>query len=237
VVSNDSSVVVGISCYLEQVRFGVWDVAAAVLQRGYVDCVAAAGATPVLLPPAGTWGRAELSRLDGLVLAGGPDIDAARFGQQPHPRADRPRTERDAAELRMLDAALHSGIPVLGVCRGLQVINTAFGGTLRQHLPDDLGSTEHRPQVGRFGRVQVKVAPDSRLAGLIGESLTVSCHHHQGIDRLGAGLTPVAWAHDGSIEAVEGSDGFLLGVQWHPEEDSTDVRLFQALVEAAKGTG
>jgi putative glutamine amidotransferase len=234
--SNGSEVLIGISCYLEQARFGVWDVPAALLPRGYLDCVVAAGGTPVLLPPGGEWSGALLSRLDGLVLAGGPDIDATRYGQQRHPDADPPRTERDTTELRLLDAALERAMPVLGVCRGVQVLNVGLGGTLRQHLPDDLGSTDHRPELGRFGQVDVAVAPQSRLAGLVGDRLKVSCHHHQGIDRLGAGLIPVAWAADGSVEAVERSgDGFVLGVQWHPEEDTTDVRLFRALVAAARG--
>ncbi len=136
----------------------------------------------MLLPPVGSWGVAEMSRLDGLVLAGGPDID----------------------------------------------------GNLRQHLPDDVGNTDHLPVRGTFGRMEAKVAPDSRLAGIVGQQVTVSCHHHQGIDRLGEGLVPVAWAPDGSVEAVElPGAGFVVGVQWHPEEDTVDRRLFGALVASA----
>lgn len=213
--SNGSRPLIGIGCYLEQARFGVWDTPAALLSRGYLDCVVAAGAAPVLLPPVGSWSPAEVSRLDGLVLAGGPDIGS--------------RIDRDRAEFQLLDAAREIGMPVLGVCRGMQLINTVLGGTLHQHLD----RPEHLPTPGTFGRVEVKVAADSRLAGIIGERVTVSCHHHQGVDRLGPGLAPVAWAPDGTIEAIElPGDEFLVGVQWHPEEDTVDRRLFQALVAA-----
>jgi putative glutamine amidotransferase len=233
--SSGSDVLIGIACYLEQARFGVWDVPAALLGRGYLDCVVAAGATPVLLPPVGSWSGDAVSRLDGLLLAGGPDLDPASYDQPPHPETGRPRSERDATELALLDAALRTGVPVLGVCRGMQVLNVGLGGTLYQHLPERLGHTEHLPTPGVFGRVRVKVAPDSRLAGYLGHEVEVSCHHHQAVDALGAGLVPVAWAGDGSVEAVElPGERFAMGIQWHPEEDTTDIRLFEALVRAAR---
>lgn len=233
-MASSDSKLIGISCYLERVRFGVWDVPAALLQRTYVDSVVAAGGMPVLLPPVGSWGAAEVSRLDGLILAGGADIDPARYGEQALATTGQPRPDRDSLEFALFDAARKAGIPVLGVCRGMQVMNIALGGNLRQHLPADLGNAGHLPVPGTFGRVDVKVDPDSRLAGIIGQELTVSCHHHQGVDRLGAGLVPVAWAPDGSVEALElPGDEFVLGVQWHPEEDTVDFRLFQALVAAA----
>jgi putative glutamine amidotransferase len=231
---NGSRPLIGISSYLEQVRFGVWDVPAAVLYRGYVDGVVAAGGVPVLLPPVGQWGAAEVSRVDCLVLAGGPDLDPAHYDQEPHRRAGRPRPERDVIELALLHAALETGTPLLGVCRGMQVLNVGLGGTLHQHLPEVLGITDHLADSGRFGQVKVAVAEDSRLAGIVGQDVGVACHHHQGIDRLGRGLVPVGWAADGSIEAVElPGERFVLGVQWHPEVDADDVRLFRALVEAA----
>jgi putative glutamine amidotransferase len=233
VASNGSRPLIGISSYLEQARFGVWDVPAALLHRGYLDGVVAAGGVPVLLPPVGQWGVAEVSRVDGLVLAGGPDLDPVHYDQTPHPRAGRPRPERDATELALLDAALETGTPVLGICRGMQVLNVGLGGTLHQHLPDDLGITDHLPTPGQFGQVKVAVAEDSRLAGIVGRDVGVSCHHHQGIDTLGSGLVAVGWAADGSIEAIElPGEPFVLGVQWHPEEDTEDPRLFRALVEA-----
>jgi putative glutamine amidotransferase len=237
VASNGSSALIGISCYLEQARFRQWDVPAAVLAQTYLDCVTAGGGTPVLLPPVGSWGPAEVSRLDALVLAGGPDVDPARYGQEPDERTDRPRVQRDEAELRLLDAALETGTPVLGVCRGMQLLNIALGGTLHQHLPDGLGHTDHAPAVDGYGLVEVTVSSSSRLSGIIGDQVGVRCHHHQGIDRLGAGLAAVAWARDGSVEAVERpGNGFVLGVQWHPEQDATDVRLFRALVAASRGS-
>lgn len=241
--SDATSPLIGISCYLEQTRYGVWDTPAAVLPRGYLDGVVAAGGMPVLLPPVGRWGAAQLSRLDGLLLAGGPDIDPARYHQPAHPRGGRPRPERDAAELEMLDAALLNGLPVLGVCRGMQVLNIALGGTLRQHLPDVVGNADHLPVPGTFGRVEVKIDPDSGLAGVLGDEVTVSCHHHQSVDRLGRDLRPVGWAADGTLEAVELPGAkFVVGVEWHPEggydvegpEESIDWRLFDALVEAAR---
>ena len=232
-VSNGSKLI-GISCYLERVRFSVWDVPAVLLPKTYVDCVVAAGGVPVLLPPVGSWGAAEVSRLDGLVLAGGADIEPARYGEQALATTGKPRPDRDSVELELFDAARKSGVPVLGVCRGMQMINIGLGGNLRQHLPKDLGNMDHLPVPGAFGRVEVKVAPDSRLGGIIGQQVTVSCHHHQGVDRLGQGLVPVAWAPDGSVEAVElAGDDFVVGVQWHPEENTVDTRLFQALVAAA----
>jgi putative glutamine amidotransferase len=236
-VVSSGSKLIGISCYLEPARFGVWDTVAALLPRSYVDGVAAVGATPVLLPPAGAWDARLVSRLDGLLLAGGPDIDPARYGQKTHPSAGAPRRMRDHIEFELLDAARESGVPVLGICRGMQLINIALGGDLHQHLPDELGHSDHLATPGKFGEVDVKVAPGSRLERILGEQVFVSCHHHQGVDRLGAGLVPVAWAEDGSVEAIElpGED-FLVGVQWHAEEHTRhgpDHRLFEALVAAA----
>jgi putative glutamine amidotransferase len=232
--SRSSRPLIGVSCYLEQTRFGVWNIPAVVLPRGYADGVLAAGGVPMLLPPVGHWDVADVSRLDGLVLAGGPDVDPARYHQAAHERTAPLRPERDGVELRLAAAALEIGLPVLGVCRGMQVLNIALGGTLRQHLPDVVGSSDHLPTPGVFGRIEVKLAPDSRVAEAIGHQVTVSCHHHQALDRLGRGLTPVGWAPDGTVEAVElPGDAFAVGVQWHPEEDTTDARLFEALVVAA----
>jgi putative glutamine amidotransferase len=232
-VASNASKLIGISCYLEQVRFSVWDVPAVLLTKTYVDRVVAAGGVPVLLPPVGSWGVVELSRLDGLVLAGGADIDPASYGEKALSTTGQPRPDRDSVEFQLLDAALRAHIPVLGVCRGMQLLNIALGGNLHQHLPNELGNADHLPVPGTFGRVQVKIAPDSRLSGILGQEVAVSCHHHQGVDRLGSGLVPVAWAPDGSVEAVELSgEQFVVGVQWHPEEDGSDVRLFRALVAA-----
>lgn len=225
---------IGISTYLERTRFGVWDLPAAVLPRGYLDGVVAAGGTPVLLPPAGDRTPAQLSRMDGLVIAGGADIDPSRYGATREPATGPPRPDRDTAEWALIEHALTLGIPLLGVCRGMQLLNVVLGGTLHQHLPQVVGNTDHLPRPGTFGRVRVKIAPDSRLAGILGEPVEVHCHHHQSLDRLGTGLVPAAWAGDGTVEAVELADRFVVGVQWHPEADGADRRLFEALVGEAR---
>jgi len=233
---------VGISAYSEQARWGVWDLEAMVLPRRYPDRVAQAGGIPVLLPP--TAGIEDaLSRLDCLVLSGGGDIDPARYGAQRRLETTSVRGDRDEAELALLKTALAARMPILGICRGMQLINVAFGGSLHQHLPDVVGHDEHAPKPGAFGSHQVKVAPGSRLAEILGHTdldvhlpADVPTHHHQGINRLGAGLTATAWAADGTIEAFELDPAecpFGVAVQWHPEAGD-DLRLFHALVDAAR---
>ncbi len=226
--------VIGLSAYSEPAQWAVWQAPAVLLPASYVRQVAGAGGLPVLLPPLP--GVAETVRhLDGLILTGGGDIEPGRYGAAPHPRTTRVSEQRDAAELELLHAALDAGLPVLGVCRGMQLLNVARGGTLRQHLPEDTG---HAPQPGTFGSHPVRVAPGTRLAAILddGEAgLQVPTAHHQAIGALGDGLAATAWAQDGVVEAVElgaEADPFVLAVQWHPEV-STDRRLITALVAAA----
>jgi gamma-glutamyl-gamma-aminobutyrate hydrolase PuuD len=235
VVSSGSSPrpLVGITAYGERARYGVWDNAAVLLPRTYPDVVVAAGGVPVLLPPV-LESAAAVDRLDAVVLAGGPDVGPDRYGATPHPRTGEPRPERDAAELAVLHRALERGIPVLGVCRGAQVLNVGLGGTLVQHVPDAVGHSGHNPSPGVFGTVEVALEPGSRVAAALGSAATVRCHHHQALDRLADGLVVTGRATDGLVEAVELADvPFVVGVQWHPEEDATDVRLMAALVTAA----
>ncbi|RSM62192.1 gamma-glutamyl-gamma-aminobutyrate hydrolase family protein [Kibdelosporangium aridum] len=234
-VSNGSRVpLIGITTYLEQAKFGLWELPSAVLMRSYLDSIVAAGGMPVMLPPVGRWLPEHMSHLDGLVLSGGADIDPSRYGQAPHAATGTLRLERDTSEFGLFHLALEADVPVLGVCRGLQLINIALGGTLHQHVPEVAGSDSHNPSPGVFGTNDIKLAPDSVVANLVGEQTIVHCHHHQAIDQLGSGLTAVGWAQDGTIEAVELAEaGFVIGVQWHPEENHTDVRLFQGLVQAA----
>ena len=232
--------VIGLSTYAEPTRWAAWHLPAALLPFNYAEQVAAAGGVPVLLPPVSGI-AAAVGRLDGLILTGGGDIDPAAYGAAAHPRTGRVSAERDRAELDLLAAALAAGLPVLGICRGLQLLNIARGGTLHQHLADLEQATDpaHTPQPGVFGSHQVRVAAGSMLAGILEADppLTVPTAHHQAIDRLGAGLTATAWAADGIIEAAELTDGehhpFVLAVQWHPEAGD-DPRLFQALVAAAQ---
>lgn len=222
---------VGLTCYGERAGFGVWDLDAALLPRSYVDMVVAAGGVPVLLPSV-AGAEAAVDALDALVVTGGADLDPARYGAARHPCTGPARTERDGAELTMLRRALDRGIPVLGVCRGLQVLNVALGGTLVQHLPDAVGHDGHNPCPGVFGTTSV--AAEGRVGAAVGARLRVQCHHHQGVDRLGDGLVVTARAADGAIEAVElASARFVVGVQWHPEQDAADCRMFEALVRAA----
>jgi putative glutamine amidotransferase len=236
-----SAPVIGLSTYAEPARWAAWQAPVALLPSNYLDQVSEAGGIPVLLPPAPGI-AAALGRLDGLILTGGGDLDPAAYGAEPSPQTSRVHPERDQAELELLAAALAAGLPVLGICRGMQLLNVARGGTLCQHLADG----GHRPSPGTFGSHPVRLAAGSLLASVLqpgdgpaGLTLDVPTAHHQGIDRLGDGLVPAAWAEDGVIEAVEPAPGpsqppFLLAVQWHPEA-SQDLRLVAALVAAAAG--
>lgn len=240
--SNDSETtndggtrpVIGISTYSERARYGPWDQESAVLPRGYVDLVERAGGIPVLLPPVGTARRELVARLDGLVLSGGADVDPAHYGAFPHPMTGGLRPDRDDSEFELFDLARDIGLPVLAICRGLQLVNVALGGTLLQHLPDVLGHTDHAPNPGNFGVTWVRTVADSRVAAIVGPEVKAHCHHHQAIDELADDLVATAHATDGTIEAVESRGGpFLVGVQWHPEADGTDQRLMRALVSEA----
>jgi putative glutamine amidotransferase len=235
------SPVIGISCYRQQARWGAWDRPAALLPDRYVASVAAAGAIPVLLPPVP---RIEetIGRLDAVILAGGGDVDPARYGAERHPACGPPSAERDQAELALAAACLAAGLPVLGICRGLQVLNVALGGTLHQHLPGLVGHEGHAPEPGGYGQHEVAVAPGSRLAAILNRTdltdhlpVLVPTHHHQAVSELGAGLAATAWATDGIIEAAEldpAQHPFAVGVQWHPEAGE-DPSLFRALTAAA----
>lgn len=225
--------VVGLSTYAEHARFGNWEVDAVLLHREYPDVVAAAGGVPVLLPPLPATAARAVDVLDALVVTGGHDVDPRHYGAERHPRTEPPRPDRDAAELAALHRALDRGIPVLGICRGAQLLNVALGGTLHQHVPDITGRP-HNPRPGVFGVTDVTTEPGSRVGTALGPRTQVHCHHHQAIDRLGDGLVVTARAGDGVVEAVElACDGFVVGVQWHPERVGEDLRLVAALVAAA----
>ena len=231
---TDLRPVIGLTSYEEQARWGVWDVPSVLLSARYVHAVVAAGGVPLLVPPIPDVIEAALPRLDGLILAGGPDIEPSRYGAEALESTGVPRVERDAAELGLVGTALAAGLPVLGICRGLQMMNVARGGTLHQHLPDVVGTTEHAPAPAVYGQHPVTVVPDTLLARALGRTeADVPTYHHQAIDRLGAGLTVSAKASDGTIEAIEDpSLPFCLAVQWHPEAGD-DPALFVALITAA----
>jgi putative glutamine amidotransferase len=225
--------VVGITTYRETARWGVWDCPAVLVPADYVRQVSAAGGIPVLLPPIPD-DVEVLGRLDAVVFAGGADVDPERYGAERSPRSGPAAVDRDEAELALLEAAVSRDLPVLAVCRGLQLLTVLRGGSLVQHLPDVVGNDAHVPSPGTYGDNAVRIAPGSRLAGLLGTKAVWACHHHQAVDRLGEGLTAVAWAEDGTVEAAE-LDGarFVVGVQGHPEVGD-DARLFAGLVEAAR---
>jgi len=224
--------------YLEQAQTGIWDVRASFLPHIYFEGVTLAGGIAVLLPPQPVdehIANRVLDGLDGLVITGGKDVDPARYGQAPHPKTDEPRHDRDEWELALLAAALKRGLPVLGICRGAQVLNVALGGTLHQHLPDVVGHSRHQAGNAVFSTSRVHVATGTRLATLIGGYSDEQCYHHQAIAELGKGLIASARDSDGVIEAIElPGDTFVVAVQWHPEERLSDLRLFAAVVEAAK---
>lgn len=229
---------IGLTTYMEQAVMGLWDRPAAVLPRVYTDCVIAAGGAVVGLPPQPPHADAVervLDGIDGLILTGGKDVDAALYGERAHPENDAPRPDRDAWEIALVHAAIARDLPVLGICRGLQVLNVALGGTLVQHLPDVIGSTRYSYGKATFADNPVLTEPGTRISGMLGASLTVKSYHHQAINHLAPGLTVSARGDDGIIQAVD-IDALTFGVavQWHPEETPDDLRLFTALVEAAR---
>ncbi|MFL6108516.1 MAG: gamma-glutamyl-gamma-aminobutyrate hydrolase family protein [Marmoricola sp.] len=226
---------IGLSTYREPARWGVWDTTADLLPSEYALAVEAAGGTALLLPPSLPYAEAAqavLARVDGLVISGGADVDPSRYGAEAHERTYPPRVDRDSWEWALLDAAYARDVPVLGVCRGMQVMAVHGGGTLDQHVPDLIGTDVHDPGGDVFGDTVVRVAAGSRLASVLGGAEPVACHHHQSV-REHPGFTAVAWAEDGLLEAMEAPGETLrLAVQWHPEVRA-DRGLFKALVDAA----
>ena len=224
--------VVGITSYVEQARWGVWDVPASVLPFRYVERVEAAGGTAVVLPPAAAGDAEVLERLDAVVFAGGADLDPGLYGEESHPETTGLRPERDAAEVPLMKAALDRDVPLLGICRGMQVLSVVRGGSLVQHLPDTVGHERHRPAPGTYGLHDVRLEPGSLAHRLLGDRVSVPSYHHQGLASPGD-LSVTGWADDETPEVVEDpSLRFVLGVLWHPEAGD-DLRLFEALVAAA----
>ncbi|CAN5220166.1 gamma-glutamyl-gamma-aminobutyrate hydrolase family protein [soil metagenome] len=228
---------IGLTTYLEQAQTGVWDVQASFLPKVYFEAVNKAGGIAILLPPQPVddeIARDVLAGLDGLIITGGKDVDPARYGQERHPETDEPRPDRDAWEDALLTAAIETELPFLGICRGAQLLNVSLGGTLVQHLPEVVGSTRYSLGGGEFAENEVTVE-GSKLAGIIGHSVVGKSYHHQAIDRVAEGLVVTARSDDGTIQAVElPTVPFGLAVQWHPEQDEDDIRLFAGLVDAAR---
>lgn len=214
---------IGLCAAIERARWSVWDDEAVLLPRSYVHAVARAGGLPILLPPEPEPDPADwLALVDGLILAGGPD-----YGDVP---------ERDAFEIALGREAMEGDVPLLGVCRGMQLMNVARGGTLIEHLPDVVGHEDHRRVPGAFGDHDVRLAEGSLAARAAGEQThATKSHHHQGVDVIGDGLRVTGWAVvDDLPEAIEDpTRRFALGVQWHPEAHPDPVEI-AALVEAAR---
>ncbi|MEJ7789022.1 MAG: gamma-glutamyl-gamma-aminobutyrate hydrolase family protein [Thermoleophilaceae bacterium] len=235
------TVVVGILSAVEKVRWGAWEETVVMVPRSYARSVQDAGALAVLLPPDDVVAEAPdamLDRLDAIVLAGGSDVDPTSYGARPHPETKGTWPERDRFELGVVHRALEREIPVLGICRGMQMLNVAAGGTIAQHLPDVLGHSDHRHTPGTYGDHSVRLEPGSLAEEAAGaERLAVKSHHHQGADELGEGVVATGWSEtDGVIEAIElPACRFALGVLWHPEED-IQSRVVGSLVQAAKAT-
>ena len=216
-----------------------WSGGGYALPERYVAALERAGARTVLLPLSSAHPPEEaLGPYSGLLLAGGGDLEPARYGAAPHPGTYGVHVQRDEAELALVAAAIEMGLPVMAICRGLQVLNVALGGTLHQHLPDLAGMHLHgrpgHPGPGESVMHDVKVAAGTRLADACGcETLRCTSHHHQGIDRLGQGLVATAWSDDGLVEGVEAdADGaWVVGVQWHPETTAAEDRCQQSLFD------
>jgi putative glutamine amidotransferase len=237
----DSRPVIGICAAQERARWSVWDQEAVLLSRSYVDAVQREGGLALVLPPdpraqddADEW----LDMLDALILAGGADVDPASYGAERDRHTVGTVPERDAFEIALALRAMERDIPVLGICRGMQVMNVARGGTLIQHLPDDKGHEDHRRALGTFENADhdVRLVEDSLIRRITGERLHgTKSHHHQGVDEIGEGFEVTGWATvDDLPEVIEDpSARFVLGVQWHPEVDHSSP-LIAGLVEEAR---
>jgi gamma-glutamyl-gamma-aminobutyrate hydrolase PuuD len=226
--------IIGITSYAQEASWGAWTMPAALVPLSYVRSVELAGGRPLVVPPVDDAVEETLDVLHGLVLSGGADIDPAAYGEAPHPETAMTHPHRDEAELKLLEGALARELPVLAICRGMQLLNVLHGGSLHQHLPDLIGHEGHREAHGVFSEHAVRLQEGSTTGTIFGERVAVKSSHHQGLERIGEGLDVVGWAEDGSVEAIEDrARRFAVGVLWHPEEDE-DKRLFEALVEQAR---
>jgi len=226
---------IGVTTYREHSRWGVWDQEADVLHAEYARSIGVAGGVAVLLPPTddpAADAHDVVARLDALVIAGGADVDPRRYTEVPHERTANWREDRDAWELALLDAARETRLPVLGICRGMQVMAVHAGGHLDQHLPDTIGHENHGAGSGVYGDVKIDLVEGTQLEKILVTGPAVRCHHHQSVlDH--PGLIAAAHADDGTLEAIEDPERpFWLAVQWHPETQP-DAGLFTALVAAA----
>lgn len=233
---TDQRPIIGITTYRQAASWGAWrEVPADLLPSDYALSVERAGGIPVLVPPLADRdaARAVLGRLDGLLIAGGADVNPARYGQEPDPNVVRWYDDRDASELWLLGEADALRLPVLGICRGMQLMAVAAGGSLVQHLPDVVGHDRHGGGESSYEAIPVAVDPGHRVSALLGEQITSASHHHQAVADH-PGFVATARDADGVLQAMEAEgDRFEVGVQWHPET-TDDVRVIEGLVDAAR---
>ncbi|WP_426997955.1 gamma-glutamyl-gamma-aminobutyrate hydrolase family protein [Pseudarthrobacter sp. N5] len=225
---------IALTSYFQEASWGVWNTTAAILPGTYVQAVVAAGGTPILLPPVGT-DQSVLDLVDGLIVVGGPDVDPSLYGAAPHPKTA-PQPLRDAHDTALTRAAMERGLPLFAICRGAQILNVTLGGSLIQHVPDINPEANYQPAPGVFGEAAFSTTPGSLIQDLLGDSATAPCYHHQAVDAVPASLRVTARSDDGTVQALETTHGgWVLGVQFHPEQNPDDLRLFRGFVEAAAG--
>jgi len=226
---------VGITTYLTEARWSYWELEAALIPSDYVNAIEQAGGRPVLVPPSVLGVEETLDALDAILFSGGSDIDPELYEAEAHPETFGIHRERDDAELALLRGALARDMPVLGICRGIQVLNVGLGGDLHQHLPDVVEHEGHKNDPpGQFLEHPVRIQPQTRLGRILGERTAVKSHHHQGLRRIGSGLVEAAHAEDGAVEAIEAPDRrFAVGVLWHPEAGA-ETAIFDAFVDEAR---
>lgn len=223
--------IIGLTTSLTQAQWSVWDAEAAVVDSRYFRAVTEAGGLPVLLPPHPGDAAHILSRLDGLCLIGGPDVGPEFYNTKPIADSKYAPKELDEWNLALMRVAIKTNMPFLAICRGLQLLNVAQGGTLHQHLPDIVGHEQHRPVLGLRTKHPVVIAEGSILEPILGQRVITHTHHHQAADQIGKGLTPIAWADDGIVEGLHLTDHpWGVGVQWHPESEE-GLGLMRAFID------
>ncbi|MHC6178070.1 gamma-glutamyl-gamma-aminobutyrate hydrolase family protein [Glutamicibacter endophyticus] len=227
---------IGLTTYWQEASWGVWQSQAAIVPGKYVQAVVAVGGTPLLLPPLGT-DTTVLDLLDGLIVIGGVDVDPANYQREAHPTTAA-QPERDDHDMALTAAALERALPLFAICRGAQILNVERGGTLNQHLPDLIpdAAARYQPAPGVFGSVDFTTVRGSLAETLLGQQATAPCYHHQSLENVAEGLQVTARAADGTAEVIEmpQAPGWVLGTQFHPEENLEDLRLFAGFVEAAR---
>ncbi len=226
--------IIGITCCMREARYSDFVRHAAILPSAYISMVDKAGGVPMIIPPAGDM-TILLDSIDGLIVSGGPDISPANYNEEPGPMTTEFYPEQDYSEMGLIERALERDMPLLGICRGMQILSVAHGGRMHQHLDTTPGHEGHGGFFGKSTEHGVVVERGSQLASIMGDSFTVNSLHHQGVSDAGSLEVSARADHDGLIEGVERKDKkFCLGVQWHPERKGHDL-LFSALIQAARG--